>query len=31
MYHPLIVHVDQPPSNVFELLERIVNGRCGQR
>ena len=31
MYHPLIVHVDQPPGNIFELSERIVNGGCGQR
>ena len=31
MYHPLIVHVHQPHSNVPELLEKIVSEECDQR
>ena len=27
MYHRLTVHVYQPPCNVFELSEQIINGR----
>ena len=31
VYHSLIVHICQPASDVFELLEKFVGGVCEQR